>query len=75
MTKTFLLVMVAASLAILPACDWSRLTPTQKGALTGAAVGAGAGALLGPDKALQNAAIGAAAGTALGAGTGYLVSR
>ena len=56
-------------------CNWSELTPTQKGAISGAALGAAGGALLGPDKALQNAAIGAAAGTALGAGAGYVTSR
>jgi len=67
--------LAAVCLVCMTACDWSSLTPTQKGAITGAAVGTGAGLLLGPDKALQNAAIGAAAGTALGAGAGYVTSR
>ena len=75
MKNLMLAALAAFTMVSVSGCNWSEMTPTQKGALTGAAVGAAGGALLGPDKALQNAAIGAAAGTALGAGAGYISSR
>jgi len=49
--------------------------PATIGALTGAAIGAGAGAAIDNDKRGRGALIGAATGAAVGGGIGYLVQR
>ena len=48
---------------------------TTSGALVGAAIGGGAGALIDKDNPYRGALIGAAAGTAVGAGVGHVLQR
>jgi len=68
MRKAIIILALASSVA---AC--ADLTPTQQRALTGTAIGAGGGAVLGAIGG--NAALGAVAGAGAGLATGLVVDR
>ncbi len=65
MKKLMLLPIVALSLAACTGGGY-QMTPTQKAALTGAAVGAGVGAVANSNNRGKGALIGAAAGGVIG---------
>ena len=58
----------------VPGCATMK-NPAAIGALTGAVIGAGAGAAIDHDKRGRGALIGAATGAAVGGGIGYLIQR
>jgi len=70
--KTMLCLLIVA--VAVPGCETLR-KPATIGALTGAVIGAGAGAAIDHDKRGRGALIGAATGAAVGGGIGYLVQR
>jgi len=76
MSKTLLRTMscILIVAVLLPACETLK-KPAMIGALTGAAVGAGAGAAIDHDKRGRGALVGAAAGAAVGSGIGYLIQK
>lgn len=77
-TKTGSIGLLAAvGIVLLPfsGCQTASEHRTGTGALTGAALGGGAGALIDESNPFRGALIGAAAGTAIGAGVGHMLKR
>jgi len=70
--KTVLYLLTIA--VAVPGCETLK-KPATIGALTGAAIGAGAGAAIDHDKRGRGALIGAATGAAVGGGIGYFIQR
>lgn len=67
--------MVAVLALTSVGCQTARNHPTKTGAVTGALLGATAGALLDKDHPERGALIGAAAGGAVGAGVGHMIKK
>ncbi|GMV95074.1 MAG: hypothetical protein AMXMBFR82_48520 [Candidatus Hydrogenedentota bacterium] len=69
--------LVSLSLALFPfaGCQTASEHRTGTGALTGAALGGGAGALIDKDDPFRGALIGAVAGGAIGAGVGHMLKK
>lgn len=69
--------LVALGIIALPfsGCQTASEHRTGTGALTGAALGGGAGALIDEDNPFRGALIGAVAGGAIGAGVGHMLKR
>lgn len=68
---------VSLGIVLLPfgGCQTASEHRTGAGALTGAALGGGAGALIDEDDPFRGALIGAVAGGAIGAGVGHMLKR
>jgi outer membrane protein OmpA-like peptidoglycan-associated protein len=68
---------VSLGIVLLPfsGCQTASEHRTGTGALTGAALGGGAGALIDDDNPFRGALIGAVAGGAIGAGVGHMLKR